>query len=265
MRLEGKTAVLTGGGGGIGRGIARAFRKEGASICIVDLSREAAEKTASEVGDDDGGGIIFPLAVDLTREEEAQRVVETAIERMGHIDILVNCHGRASHELGNPIDRLSLEEWNAVFAVNATAVFLMCRAVASHMRDRRYGKIVNIASLAARRANENVPHYCASKAAALSFTMSLAKEFAKYNVNVNAINPRLLWTDLWEKGHGVIIGDDTERDPRDVFDNFVQAAVPLGREQTPDDVGAMAVYLASDESKNVTGQGLMLAGGAWMV
>ncbi len=261
MRLEGKTAIVTGGGGGIGRGIVRAFAREGARVCVVDMTEEIARKGV----DDAGGGPHFPLGGDLTAEDDAGRVVRTALERMDHVDILVNCHGRASRELGNPIDRLSLEEWNAVFAVNSTAVFLMCRAIAAHMRERRYGKIVNIASMAARRANENVPHYCASKAAAMSFTMSLAKEFAKYSVNVNAINPGLLWTNLWEKGHGVIIGEDTERAPRDVFDAFVQGAVPLGREQTPDDVGHMAVYLASDESQNVTGQGLMLAGGAWMV
>jgi NAD(P)-dependent dehydrogenase (short-subunit alcohol dehydrogenase family) len=99
----------------------------------------------------------------------------------------------------------------------------------------------------------------------MSFTMSLAKEFAPYSVNVNAINPGMLWTDLWEKGHGVVIGEDTGRAPRDVFDAFVQGAVPMGREQTPDDVGSLAVYLASDESRNVTGQGMMVAGGAWMV
>lgn len=259
MRLEGKTSIVTGGGGGIGRGIAQAFVREGARVCVVDLVQEAAEKTAAALGGDS-----FALVADLSLEQESERVVQTAIERMGRVDILVNCHGRASRQLGNPIDRLSLEEWNAVFAVNATAVFLMCRAVAPHMRERRSGKIVNIASMAARRANENVPHYCASKSAAMSFTMSLAKEMAKYNVNVNAINPGLLWTNLWEKGHGVIIGEDTERDARDVFDTFVQGAVPLGREQTPEDVGHMAVFLASEESRNVTGQGLMLAGGAWM-
>jgi meso-butanediol dehydrogenase/(S,S)-butanediol dehydrogenase/diacetyl reductase len=261
MRLEGKTAIVTGGGGGIGGGIIRALAREGARICVVDMTEEIARQ-----GVDDASGVgHFPLGADLTQENESTRVVQTAIDRMGQVDILVNCHGRASREMGNPIDRLSLEEWNAVFSVNATAVFLMCRAVAAHMRERKYGKIINIASLAARRANENVPHYCASKAAAMNFTMSLAKEMAKYNVNVNAINPGLLWTNLWEKGHGVIIGEDTERAPRDVFDAFVQSAVPLGREQTPDDVGHMAVYLASEESKNVTGQGLLLAGGAWMV
>ena len=89
----------------------------------------------------------------------------------------------------------------------------------------------------------------------MNFTMSLAKEMAPYNVNVNAINPGLLWTNLWEKGHGVIIGAETDRPPRRVFDEFVQAAVPLGREQTPDDVGHMAVYLASDESKKRHGAG----------
>lgn len=260
MRLEGRTAIVTGGGGGIGRGVIAAFAREGARVCSVDVTGQIAQRGVEAAG----GAPHFALGAELTVEAEAEGAVREAIGRMGYVDILVNCHGRASSLLGNPIERLTIEEWNAVFSVNSTAVFLMCRAIAPHMRERRYGKIVNIASMAARRANENVPHYCASKAAALSFTMSLAKEMAPHNVNVNAINPGLLWTDLWEKGHGAIIGRDTERDARDVFDAFVQAAVPLGREQKPDDVGHMAVYLASDESRNVTGQGLMLAGGAWM-
>ncbi len=261
MRLEGKKAVVTGGGGGIGRGIIRAFSREGAQICVVDVNDEVNKQGL----DDAGQGAHFALAADVTSEVDAENIVQTAIERMGHVDILVNCHGRPSALMGNPIDNITLEEWNAVFAVNTTGVFLTCRAIAAHMRERKYGKIINLASLAARRANENVPHYCASKAACMNFTMSLAKEMAPYNVNVNAINPGLLWTNLWEKGHGVIIGAETDRPPRRVFDEFVEAAVPLGREQTPDDVGHMAVYLASDESQNVTGQGLLLAGGAWMV
>ena len=99
----------------------------------------------------------------------------------------------------------------------------------------------------------------------MNFTMSLAREMAPYNVNVNAINPGLLWTNIWEKDLGVIIGAATDRPARQVFDEYVAATVPLGREQTPDDVGHMTVYLASDESRNVTGQGMVVAGGAWMV
>ncbi|MEK6710517.1 MAG: glucose 1-dehydrogenase [Nitrospinota bacterium] len=260
MRLKDKTAIVTGGGGGIGRGIIRAFAREGARVCVMDITEEVARRGAAE-----GGKDAFALGVDVTKEADVARAVKAAIERLGRVDILVNCHGRPSRLMANPIDRLTLEEWNEVFAVNTAGVFLMCRALAPHMRERRYGKIINIASLAARRANENVPHYCAAKAATMSLTMSLAKEMAKHGVNVNAINPGMLWTEFWEKGHGVIIGLDTDKAPREVFDAFVKAAVPFGREQTPDDVGDMAVFLASDESRNVTGQGLQVDGGAWMV
>ena len=261
MRLEGKKAVVTGGGGGIGRAIVRSFSREGAQVCVVDLSDEVTQGGL----DDAGGGGHFALAADVSSEAEAEDIARTAVERMGHVDILVNCHGRGAALVGRPIDRITLDEWNAVFAVNAAGVFLMCRAIAPHMRKRRYGKIINLASLAARRANADVPHYSASKAACMNFTMSFAREMAPYNVNVNAINPGLLWTNIWEKGHGVIIGADTDRPARRVFDEYVEATVPLGREQTPDDVGHMALYLASDESRNVTGQGMVVAGGAWMV
>ncbi len=267
MRLKDKTAIVTGGGGDIGLGIARCFAREGARLLIVDLNGEAAGRAAKAV--DDSGETAFPLAADLTREEDAALAVRTAVEKLGRVDILVNSHGRASRELGNPIDGLSLAEWNGVMAVNLTSVFLMCRAVAAHMRERRSGKIVNIASMAGRRANENVPHSCVSKAGVISFTQSLAREMAPFDVNVNAINPGLIWTPIWEKGHGVLIGEAKGGNggapsSREVFDDFVKAAVPLKREQTPEDVGQLAVYLASEESRNVTGQAMMLAGGAWM-
>ncbi len=261
MRLEGKKAVVTGGGGGIGRAIIRAFSREGARICVVDLSDEVSRSGL----DDAGEGTHFALTANVANETDAERIVQTAIDRMGCIDVLVNCHGRGAALMGLPIDRITLDDWNAVFAVNAAGVFLMCRAVAPHMRERRYGKIINLASLAARRANASVPHYSASKAACMNFTISLAREMAPYNVNVNAINPGLLWTNIWEKSLGVIIGAETDRPARRVFDEYVEATVPFGREQTPDDVGHLAVYLASEESKNVTGQGMVISGGAWMV
>ena len=264
MRLEGKTAIVTGGGGDIGRGIVRAFAREGARQLIVDLREDAAAKAAAE----DGGTGALSLGADVTKESEVKKIARTAIEQLGRVDILVNCHGRPARILGNPIDRLTLDEWEGVMSVNLTSVFLLCREMAPHFREHRYGKVINIASMAGRRANENVIHYAASKAGVISFTQSFAKEMARYNVNVNAINPGLLWTQLWEKGHGVLLAQDADEGARptsrEVFDNFVKAAVPLGREQTPDDIGNLAVYLASDESQNMTGQALMLAGGAWM-
>ena len=240
MRLEGKKAVVTGGGGGIGRGIIRAFAREGAQICVVDVNDEVTKQGL----DDAGEGAHFALAADVTSETDAENVVQTAIERMGRVDILVNCHGRPSALMGNPIDNITLEEWNAVFNVNSTGVFLMCRAVAAHMRDRKYGKIINLASLAARRANENVPHYCASKAAMISLTKSLAISQAP-RIRVNAVAPGVVNT-RWVKG----------------WDEFVRVnreATPLKRVAEPEDIANAILSLVTNEY--VTGQVMVVDGG----
>ncbi len=267
MRLEGKTAIITGGGGDVGRGIGRCFAKEGARLLVADLREEAANKTAEEAG---GLGVeAYGMAADLTKEEEVAGVFGEALSRLGQVDILVNAHGRASRMFGNPLERLTLEEWNDMMAVNLTSVFLMTRAVVPHMRERRSGKIINLASLAGRRANENLPHYSASKAALISFTQSIAKEMAPYDVNVNAINPGFLFSPIWEFGHGVLMSDQKEEwkdlSSREIYDQIVKSLAPLGRDQTADEIGMLAVYLASEESRSMTGQSISLDGGVWML
>lgn len=267
MRLEGKTAIITGGGGDIGRGIVRCFAREGARLLLADLSGEAAESAAEEVRQ--AGGEAHPLAADLTREDRAQAVFREALVRLGRVDILVNAHGRASRIFGNPLERLTREEWDDLMAVNLTSVFLMTKAVVPHMREQGNGKIINIASLAGRRANENLPHYSASKAALISFTQSVAKEMAPFNVNVNAINPGFVFSPIWEKGHGVLMAGQRPEwkhlSSRQIYDRIVQSLVPLGRDQSPEDIGWLCVYLASEESRNMTGQSISLDGGVWML
>ncbi len=266
MRLEGRTAIITGGGGDIGRGMACCFAKEGARSLLVDLREEAAQKGADEVAA--AGGEAFPIGADLTKEDEVEKVFAEAISRLGQVDILVNAHGRASRMFANPLERLTLEEWNDMMAVNLTSVFLMTRAVVPHMRERKYGKIINLASLAGRRANENLPHYCASKAALISFTQSIAKEMAPHDVNVNAINPGFLFSPIWEFGHGVLMSTQKEEwkdlSSREIYEQIVKSLAPLGHDQTAEEIGMLAVYLASDESKSMTGQSLSLDGGVWM-
>ena len=267
MRLEGKTAIVTGGGGDIGGGIGRCYAKEGAHLLIVDLNEEAAKKSAEEISC--LGLDAIAIAADLTKEEEVEKVFNEAIGHLGQVDILVNAHGRASRMFANPLERLTLEEWNDMMAVNLTSVFLMTRAVVPHMRERKSGKIINLASLAGRRANENLPHYSASKAALISFTQSIAKEMAPYNVNVNAINPGFLFSPIWEHGHGVLMSTQKEEwknfSSREIYDDIVKTLAPLGHDQTPEEIGMLAIYLGCDESKSMTGQSLSLDGGVWML
>ena len=267
MRLEGKATIVTGGGGDIGRGIARCYAKEGARLLIVDLKEEAAQKGAEEASA--LGLDAIAMAADLTKEDEVEKVFNEAVGHLGQVDVLVNAHGRASRMFANPLERLTLKEWNDMMAVNLTSVFLMTRAVVPHMRERKSGKIINLASLAGRRANENLPHYSASKAALISFTQSIAKEMAPYDVNVNAINPGFLFSPIWEHGHGVLMSTQKEewkdRSSREIYDEIVKSLAPLGHDQTPEEIGMLAVYLGCDESRSMTGQSLSLDGGVWML
>ena len=149
--------------------------------------------------------------------------------------------------------------------MNLRGAVTASEAVVPHMKERRSGKIVNIASIAARRGGKDMPQYYASKAAVLSWTQSLATQLAPFNVNVNAICPGLLWTPMWEAvakaranaGYEGLSG-------RELFDKFVESWVPLGREQTPEDVGKLAAFLASDDAVNITGQAINLDGGRYM-
>jgi meso-butanediol dehydrogenase/(S,S)-butanediol dehydrogenase/diacetyl reductase len=195
--LGGKSAIVTGGASGIGRGICMALAQQGAKVVVADMNGQGAESVASEVGAT--GTQSTAIIVDVTDRTSIDRMVAQSLEKFGGIDILVNDAGVVGvanwweHE--NPTD----EDWDLVLAVNLRGVVMVSESVASHMRERRYGKIVNIASIAARYGNAALPHYSASKAAVASWTQSNALQLAPYNINVNAICPGLLWTPIWEQ------------------------------------------------------------------
>jgi meso-butanediol dehydrogenase/(S,S)-butanediol dehydrogenase/diacetyl reductase len=264
MRLAEKVAMVTGGGAGIGRAIALAMAREGADVLIADIRLEGAEGVAKEAQDLGRRAAAMPL--DVTQETQVQRVIQDGIRQLGRMDILVNNAGVVPG-LGHPFTRQTEADWDKVHGVNVKSVFFTCKAIAPHFMQRQYGKIVNIASIAGPLSSLTMPSYSVSKMGVITFTKIVAKELAAYNVNVNAICPGLLWTDMWRSIAEVIRPTNPEYatlTPRQMFERRVAEWIPLKREQTPEDIGHAAVFLASEEARNITGQALMVDGGVVM-
>jgi meso-butanediol dehydrogenase/(S,S)-butanediol dehydrogenase/diacetyl reductase len=264
MRLAQKVAMVTGGGAGIGRAIALAMAREGADLLVADIHLGAAEGVAKEARH--LGRSAAAVSMDVSQEAQVQQAIADGIRQLGRIDILVNNAG-VTPRLGLPFTRQEETDWDRVFDVNVKSVFFTCKAIAPHFMERRSGKIVNIASIAGPLSSQTMPSYSVAKMGVITFTKIVAKELAAYNVNVNAICPGLLYTDMW-KGIGEVIRETNpayvELSPRQMFERRVQEWVPLRREQTPEDIGHAAVFLASGEAGNITGQALMVDGGAAM-
>ena len=264
MRLTGKVAMVTGGGSGIGRAIVLALAREGADILIPDIQMANAEAVVREV--QGLGRTSIAQLVDVSNEAEIQTSIHDGIQAFGQIDILVNNAG-VNPGLGLPFTRQVEADWDKAFDVNVKSVFFTCKAIAPHFMERRAGKIVNIASIAGPLSSTTMPSYSVSKMGIITFTKIVAKDLAPYNVNVNAICPGLLYTDMWKKIGEVIRETNpayANLSPRQMFEKRVEEWVPLKREQTPEDIGHAAVFLVSEEARNITGQALMVDGGVVM-
>ena len=264
MRLRDKVAIVTGGGGGMGRGICACLTREGADVVVSDLDPERARQTAAAA--EQAGRRGLAVAGDVTSEADCGEVVRQTLERFGQVDVVVNNAGHFGEHLALPFTRLTGADWDENFAVNVKGPFFMCKAVAAHMMERRSGKIVNISSISAKRDPVFLPPYAAAKNALLNLTRIVAKELGPYNVNVNAVCPGLVWTPFWERLAPMLAAQDPARagqDPRAVFDDVAGGAV-LGRPQTPEDVGNLVAFLASEEARNITGQAIHVDGGIAM-
>jgi len=264
MRLAGKVAVVTGGGSGIGRGIVLAMAREGADLAIPDIQVLNAEKVAEEVKA--MGRKVIAMRTDVTSVADVKVMTDRVRETYGRIDVLVNNAGMASPP-GMPFTNNTEEDWERTFAVNTKSVFITCKAVVPHMLQRKAGAIINIASIAGPLAAPTMPAYSVAKGGVITFTRVLAKELAAGGVRVNAICPGVLWTDFWQK----LAAHIAETNPgfkgmtaRQVFDKRVADVIPMKREQQPEDIGWAAVFLASDEARNITGQSLNVDGGCVM-
>ncbi len=264
MRLAGKVAVVTGGGSGIGRGIVLAMAREGADVAIPDIQVLNAEKVVEEVKA--LGRRAMAMKTDVTSAADVKGMVERTREAFGQIDILVNNAGMAAPP-GMPFTNNTEEDWDRAFAVNTKSVFLTSKAIAPYFIERKAGRIINIASIAGPLAAVTMPPYSVAKQGVITFTRIAAKELAPHRITVNAICPGVLWTDFWQKLAAHIAATNPAfagMTPRQVFEKRVADIVPMKCEQTPEDIGAAAVFLASDEARYITGQALMVDGGCVM-
>jgi D-sorbitol dehydrogenase (acceptor) len=257
MRLEGKTAIVTGGAQGIGRACARRFAGEGAKVVIGDLQEDGAKAVAKEIAD--AGGQAVGMALDVRDQQQAQAFVDRAVAEFGSVDILMNNAGVIRI---TPILEITEEEWDLLFDVNCKGMLWCSQAAARQMiKQGRGGKIINVASQAGRRGEALVLTYCASKAAVISMTQSMGLALAEHKINVNAIAPGIVDTPLWESNDrrfaellGMEIGE-----PKRTF----VASIPLGRIEQPEDVAGMAAFLASPDSDYITQQTYNVDGGNW--
>lgn len=262
--LTGKSAIVAGGASDVGRGVALVLAEQGADIVICDLDVEFAQETAEKV--EKKGRRALTISADVTDRAAAAEMLAKTVKAFGKIDILVN----DASVIGAPnwwerSDR-SDHDWSLAMSANLRAVVNASEAVAQHMKERHYGKIVNIASIAARQGGADVPHYNAASAAVVSWTKFNALELASFDINVNAVCPGLLWTPMRPglvERMGEVVDDPTLRNltGREYFDQMVEAAVPMKKEQTPEDVGKLAAFLASDDAQGITGQAIGVDGG----
>ena len=246
MRLKSKVAVVTGAGGGFGEGIARRFAVEGASVVVVDIRKDAAERVAAEIG----RGAVAMMA-DVGSYEDVSRVVSDTAKRFGGVDILVNNAG-VTHK-NKPLLEVTEEEFDRIFRVNVKSIFHFVRVIAPKMRERGGGVILNVGSTAGIRPRPGLTWYNASKGAVNVGSKSLALELAPWNIRVNALCPVMGETGMLEQFMGV---PDTPENRA----KFV-ATIPLGRMSRPDDIANAALYLASDEGAFITGVELPIDGG----
>ena len=265
MDVSGSVAVVTGGGRGIGRGIVLALTRYGAHVVAADLNARDAEATAREASG--AGRVAVPSYVDVTDQPSVDAMVADALSQFGRVDILVNNAGIVAAPGWEERESPGEQDWDLIYEVNVKGMARVTEAVAPDMKERRRGKIVNIASIAGRIGTLTSGPYGASKAAVINLTQFWALELAPYAINVNAVCPGLLWTPLWDR-IATRYSRDTEKypgmTPREVFEQTVQERIPLGREQTPEDIGNAVAFLASDAARNITGQALNVSGGSHM-
>jgi len=254
-RLEGKTALITGSARGIGKAFARSYVGEGARVCISDINIEAARDTAKEIGDS-----AVAVGMDVTNQESIDAGIADTIEKLGHIDILIN---NAALFTADPIIDIKREDYDKVFAVNFAGSLFTLQAVARHMIERgQGGKIINMASQAGRRGESLVAVYCATKAAIISMTQSAGMDLIKHGINVNAISPGVVHGEHWD-GVDAFFAEHENKAPGQKKKE-VGEAVPYGRMGVAEDLTGMAIFLASQEAEYVVAQTYNVDGGQWM-
>ncbi|WP_436399013.1 L-iditol 2-dehydrogenase [Roseobacter sp. S98] len=255
MRLEGKSALITGAARGIGRSFAEAYVREGARVAIADINIERAEQAAAEIG-----ASAVAVKMDVTDQRSIDAAVATTVQAFGQIDILIN---NAALFTAAPVTEITREDYQRVFDINVAGSLFTLQAVAKHMIDRGVkGKIINMASQAGRRGEPLVAVYCATKAAVISLTQSAGLNLIGHGINVNAIAPGVVDGEHWD-GVDAFFAKYENKKPGQKKKE-VAAGVPFGRMGQPEDLTGMAVFLASDEAEYIVAQCYNVDGGQWM-
>jgi acetoin reductase-like protein len=253
--LEGKVAVVTGGARGIGRTICERYVEEGANVAVADIDLKEAEAAAKAIGES-----AFEVHLDVGRQESIDAMVRAVVERAGSLDILVNNAGIVS--IG-PFLEITPQIFDRIFTVNVKGLLFTLQAAARQMiKQRRGGKVINLASQAGRRGEALVAVYCASKAAVISITQSAGLALIKEKINVNGISPGVVDTPMW--GESDALFAKYENRPIGEKKRIVGESVPYGRMGLPEDHAGAAVFLASNDSDYVVAQTLNVDGGNWM-
>ena len=256
-RFVDKVALITGAGRGIGRAMALRFAQEGANIVAADIEPALAESTAAAVNE--LGRRCLPLTVDVRQQGDIQRMVAQAVEHFRRIDVLCNNAGVLRFQ---DMFNITEADWDFVNDVNTKGVFFVMQAVAREMVKRRSGKIVNTASISGKQPEPQFLHYGVSKAGVIHMTKSAAVVLAPYNINVNAVCPGTTVTDMSlmaTAGRAKIMGVSVEEAIK-----AREAQIPIGRRNQPDDIAAMAAFLASPDADQITGQAFNVDGGLVM-
>ncbi len=246
MRLKDKVAIVTGSGKGIGESIALRFAAEGAKLIVNDVVEADANRTVETIKGN--GGQASAVIGSVASREVAQKMVDTAIKEFGTVDILVNNAGIIRDAM---LHKMTDDQWDQVIEVNLKGVFLCTQCAARVMREKKYGKIINLSS-SSWRGNPGQLNYSATKAGVIGMTKTAAKELGPRGINVNVIAPALVWTDM------------TKSMPKDLLQRIEQMLpfiMPLNRWGQPEDISNLALFLASDESSFITGQVIHCDGG----
>ncbi|MGI9273004.1 MAG: SDR family NAD(P)-dependent oxidoreductase [Woeseiaceae bacterium] len=238
QELDGKVVIVTGGAGGIGSRIARAFGQAGARVVIASRSMEKLEGIAEELNS--AGQSCLPIACDVTDAEQVDQLVAETVDKFGGLDVLVNNAGGALFM--KPPEEITPDEWRTGIALNLDSVFFCCQAAAKHMVEQKSGRIISISSVAGIKASPAFVHYGAAKAGVINLTKSLALLWGKHNINVNCIAPGLTATE----GVAKWLPEKTQEDGTPV--------PPLEYPPDPENVADLAVFLASDASQRISGE-----------
>lgn len=252
QKFEGKTVIVTGGGGGIGGATCRRFGREGAKVAVFDLNLDAAQRVAAEIRE--AGGQAEAFKCDITQRADVDAAVQAAEAKLGPIAVLVN---NAGWDVFKPFVKTAPTEWDKLIAINLTGALHMLHAVLPGMAERGYGRIVNVASDAARGGSSGEAVYSACKGGLVALSKTLAREHARHSITVNVVCPGPTDTALLA---GVAEG---ARDPAKLIEAF-KSAIPLGRLGQPDDLASAIAFFGSDDASFITGQVVSVSGGLTM-